>query len=522
MHATGKETLTPMGRELAGGGASPNGGPSWSRRGLLAGLAGAFGARAAAAQTPGGLRSARDDRRDELFYLVNHASFGYTPELYAQAEQLGYDAWLNRQLYPGLIPDVDMNQLLAGLPTLTMSHAELWEGYGPDGNLGQEQDVSATLVGARIMRAVQSNRQLFERIVDFWADHINVAHNDDLLRLARTVYDRRVIREHALGMFPDLLMASAKSASMLHYLNGNQNVAGAPNENYAREVMELHTLGVDGGYNENDIVELARCFTGWTSYPPDHPLAGEFRFDAAHHDFGAKTVMGQDIPAGGGVSDGEFMLEFLALHPSTAQYVSRELATFLLDYEPPQALVDAAAATFLSTGGNMREVVRTVLDKQWIDAVEPWEDPKLRRPMHLVCSILRTPGLVLTDPHGAAGQLDRLGQFPFRWPAPDGYPDDPNTWGAAVLPRWEFAFRVFGGVLDGVSASSGALFNALGQPTIENIVERAAELLAANNIDAGELIWVEDFLQSGAAGKDENAMRAVLGLVASLPSYQYL
>ncbi len=499
---------------------------AWNRRSLLTGLTGltgALGARAAAAQAPGGLGSARDDRRDAIFYLVNHASFGYTPQIYAEAEQLGYDAWLDRQLNPALIPDPEIDQLLASYPTLTMSHAELWEGYGPGGNIGDEQDVASVLIGVRIMRAVLSRRHLLERVVDFWADHVNVPHNDNLLKLARTVYDRRVIREHALGMFPDLLMASAKSASMLHYLNGRENVAGAPNENYAREVMELHTLGVDGGYNENDIVELARCFTGWDLYPPDHPLAGEFRFVPQHHDFGAKTVLGQNIPAGGGVSDGEFMLNYLALHPTTARYVSRELATYLLDYEPPQALVDAAAATFLSTGGDMREVVRTILDEQWIDEVDPWgAEPKLRRPMHFVCNVLRTPGLTLTDPQGVANHLERLGHFPFLWPAPDGYPDDAETWGSAVLPRWDFAFHAFGDALPGVSAPAAALYNALGQPTTENLVERAAELLAAGNLVAGELAEVEVFLRSGAAGKGELAMRAVLALVAALPSYQYL
>ena len=495
---------------------------SWNRRGLFTGLVGALSARAAAAQAPPGVGTARGNRRDEFYYIVNHATFGYTPQEYAMALQLGYDAWLDRQLSPAQIPDLELDQILAGFPTLNMSYAELLEGYGPNGNQGQTQDVSRALTYARIHRAIKSNRQLLERMVDFWADHVNVPHSDNPLRLLRTVYDRVVLREHALGFFPDLLMASAKSAGMLHYLNGMDNVAAAPNENYAREVMELHTLGVDGGYNENDIQELARCFTGWSTYPTDHPLFGEFLFRPQEHDFGSKTVMGQNIPAGGGVSDGEFMLNFLALHPNTAQYVSRELASFLLDYEPPQAMVDAAAATFLATGGHMREGVRVILDRQWIDAVDPWGSPKLRRPMHFVCNVLRTPGLAVVGVQGVAQALELLGHYPFRWPAPDGYPDDLETWGTGVLPRWELAFRAFGGSLPGVNAPAGALFNALGQPTPANLVERAAEMMAGRNLVAEELAEVEAFVQSGILGKGEALMRNVLALLATCPSYQYL
>ena len=496
---------------------------SWTRRGLLTGMTGAAASSAAKAQGPVPFSGAANRfRRDDLYYLVNRGSFGYTPELYAEGETRGYAGWLDWQLNPDAIADADVDMILAGFPTLTMSCAELFAGYGPNGTIGQNFDVQRALTLARLERAVKSSRQLYERVVDFWADHFNVPHNENALRLFRTVYDREVIREHALGYFPDILMASAKSAAMLMYLNGNENVASAPNENYAREVMELHTLGVDGGYNENDIQELARCFTGWTFYPQNMSIFGEFRFDSANHDYGSKVVLGQTIPSGGDVSDGEFMLNYLALHPTTAEYVSRELAVFLLDYDPPQALVDEAKAVFLATGGHMKEVVRVIMDEKWIPMVDPWNTPKLSRPMHFVCSVLRTPGLTVSTMNGVTEALEVLGHYPFQWSSPDGFPDDLDTWGSTVLPRWEFAFLVFNGSMPGVLASPGALFNALGGPNPVDLVERIADHLAGGHIDPDELRFVDDFVQSGVSGSGVTLMRNALALVACCPSYQYL
>jgi hypothetical protein len=495
----------------------------WTRRGLLTGFAGAVGSSAAVAQGPlppqGAVSRAR---RDDLYYLVNRGSFGYTPELYAEAQVRGYDGWLDWQLNPDQIADMDMDGILAGYTTLNMSRFELFHGYGPNGNLGQNFEVSRNLVEARLQRAVKSNRQLHERMVDFWADHLNVPHGQGGQRLFRTVYDRLVIREHALGSFPEMLMASAKSACMLIYLNGVDNEVGAPNENYAREVMELHTLGVNGGYNENDIQELARCFTGWTIWDNSSANLGEFRFKPWLHDNGSKVVLGQTVPAGGGVTDGEFMLNYLALHPSTAEYISRELATYLLDHNPPQALVDEAKAMYLATAGDMKEVVRVILGQNWISSVDPWSTPKLRRPMHFVSNVLRTPGVTMLNPDGATTALEVMGQYPFAWPAPDGYPNDLDTWGTGVLPRWEFAFRVFMGTMPGVMAPTGELFQALGGPGISDLTERAAELLAGGNLDRAELSDVDAFVQSGVAMTGEATMRNTLALVASCPSYQYI
>jgi len=494
-----------------------------ARRALFTAMAGIFASSQAKGQVQVGPQTPVDRvRRDNLYYLVNRASFGFTPALYSEAVQRGYEGWLDWQLNPENISDTEAEQALSAFPSVSLSAAQLYAAYGPGGAAGDPQDVVRDLRGARVVRAVRSERQLFERVVEFWGDHLNVPPADGPLQFFRTVYDSEVIRQHALGYFPDLLMASAKSAAMLIYLNGNENVAGAPNENYAREVMELHTLGVDGGYNENDIYELARCFTGWTLYPPTSSQIGDFYFNPSLHDNGSKVVMGQPIPTGGGLGDGEDMLLFLASHPSTAAYVTKKLATHLLDYDPPQALLDEAASVFLATGGHIKEVVRVILSGRWIDVVDPWNTPKISRPLHFVSSLLRTPGVELTSPIGVLNSLFVMGHLPFGWEAPDGYPDSADAWGTSVLPRWDFAYRVFGGLVPGVSASAGALYAALGSPGLSNLTERASWLLANRNLKPSEVQLVEDFVQSGVASGGEELLRSTLALIASCPSYQYL
>jgi len=166
--------------------------------------------------------------------------------------------------------------------------------------------------------------------------------------------------------------------------------------------------------------------------------------------------------------------------------------------------------------------VRSILDEKWIPTVDPWNTPKLSRPMHFVCSVLRTPGLAMVSLNGVTASLSILGHTPFDWTAPDGYPDDVDAWGSAVLPRWDFAFRVFYGSMPGVLAPPGALFGALGNPTSDELVGRIGELLAGGNLAPSELRVVDEFIQSGVAGAGVDAMRNALALVACCPSYQYL
>ncbi len=241
---------------------------------------------------------------------------------------------------------------------------------------GPQQVVARDLMESKLMRAVYSNRQLDEVLADFWFNHFNVYLDKGADHYLITAYERDAIRPHVLGKFRDLLEATAKSPAMLFYLDnwqsvgpntpqarraGNQPRRGL-NENYGRELMELHTLGVEGGYTQKDVTEVARCFTGWTIEQPQR--GGKFFFNPRMHDNGEKTVLGVTIPAGGGIEDGEKVLDILAHHPSTAHFISKKLAMRFVADEPPASLVDRMSQTFLKSDGDLREVMRTMLNSK--------------------------------------------------------------------------------------------------------------------------------------------------------------
>src|ERR1044072_3041550 len=316
--------------------------------------------------------------------------------------------------------------------------------YFRENNLRPPQFLTGELQMSRILRAAYSERQLAEVMVDCWTNHFNLCANKGADRWLLTSYDRDTIRPHTLGRFYDLLKATAESAAMLFYLDNFQSVSPNAsqqrplqqmldrnpramtnnpqnqrpqqqqqrrgiNENYARELMELHTLGVDGGYTQKDVQEVARCFTGWTIRAPRgagiaaadgmngrrlemlRQYAGTFRFNQAVHDDGEKIVLGQKIPAGGGVKDGLKVLEILAHHPATAKFVATKLVRHFVSDEPPAALVDRAAQTFLKTDGDIREVLKTIFFSPEFNSSDAYR-AKIKRPFELAISAARTVG----------------------------------------------------------------------------------------------------------------------------------
>jgi uncharacterized protein (DUF1800 family) len=367
-----------------------------------------------------------------------------------------------------------------------------------------------------VLRAVRSKRQLFERMVEFWSDHFSIDHRNDQCMVLKTQDDRDVIRAHALGKFPDLLAASAHSAAMLFNLDNHTNKSGAPNENYARELLELHTLGV-GNYTEQDIKELARCLTGWTLRPRSHAEYGAFHFEAAWHDTGAKSVLGTAIPAGGGTSDGETVLALLGSHPKTARFIGRKLARYLLVYEPSQALVDAVAAEYLATGGDVKAMIRVVLAPATIAAAHTELHPKLRRPHHFVCSLLRATDASVTQYAKIVQELAKLGHAPFAWLTPDGYPDSLEAWGSALLPRWSFAERLFDGSIAGASVDVAGL---LGNVAPAAIAARIDAVLTGGALDPTDVQVVQSYVSAFTPATDARR-REAFALAASSPSYQY-
>ena len=355
-----------------------------------------------------------------------------------------------------------------------------------------ERQALTELMQAKILRAAYSDRQLEEVMVDFWFNHFNVFSGKGQVRVYINEYERDAIRPHVLGTFRELLQATAESPAMLFYLDNWQSSApeGAPtaaarqpngrmnprnpnrmpgrpgttnrpgqiprqrtladlppgaqnrraglNENYARELMELHTLGVEGGYTQKDVQEVARAFTGWTIANPRQ--GGGFRFEPRMHDDGEKIVLGHKIKPGGGKKDGDHVLDLLATHPSTAQFVATKLARRFVADDPPKALVDRAARRFRDTGGNIREVVRTIVTSPEFFAPDAYR-AKIKTPFEFVVSAVRATGTDMSNAMPLVMAVRNLGMPLYGCQPPTGYSDKAEAWvnSGALLNRMNFA-----------------------------------------------------------------------------------
>ena len=328
------------------------------------------------------------------------------------------------------------------------------------------QVVVGELQQAKLLRAVYSERQLQEVMTDFWFNHFNVFVYKDADQYLTTSFERDAIRSHALGKFRDLLLAVAHSPAMLFYLDNWTSVgpespsakalARGPannatlglNENYARELLELHTLGVDGGYTQNDVIEVAKVFTGWTIQQPQ--LAGEFLFDAKRHEPGPKTVLGRTINEAG-EQEGIRVLDFLARSPATAKFISTKLARRFVSDDPPPALVARMAQVYLASDGDIREVVRAMVHSRefWSRAVFR---AKIKTPLEFVASAIRATGSDLNNAGALQGVLARMGEPLYQCQTPNGYPTTANLWlnSDALIARFNFAVSLTSGKVPGV------------------------------------------------------------------------
>jgi uncharacterized protein (DUF1800 family) len=302
-------------------------------------------------------------------------------------------------------------------------------------------------------------------MVDFWSDHFNIDPSKGDSRWLKPIDDRRVIRAHAMGKFAELVRASALSPAMLWYLDGRENKKTSegerPNENYARELLELHTLGVHGGYSQNDVMEVARCLTGWTvrGRRGARHAVGKVEFDASSHDDGEKRVLGVTIPAGLGRGDLDRVIEVVTQHPSTARYIAQKLCRRFIADEAPAEAVESVARVFSETGGDIRETVAAVCAH---DAFWSHRGDKIKRPFHFVMSALRATGARTDAGRAVQDYLLRMGHAPFQYPTPDGYPEEPEPWMATLLWRWRFAAELASNRLKGTTVDLTRLRDSAG------------------------------------------------------------
>ncbi len=456
---------------------------------------------------------------DYELFLAHHATQGFSTSELARIRGMGGEAWLHEQLHPELIDDSACDAQLAGLPSIHMTGGQLFLSYVVQ--QGGDNAVARELRGALITRAVHSKRQLFERLVEFIDDLLHVPQMNGALNVLRTLYDR-AIRNGALGRYEDLLLASGKGAAMLTYLNNIENVLGAPNENYAREAMELHSLGVGVIYTEADVREAARAFTGWSVADLGQQM-GTFRFQADLHDDSAKFLpgLGLTIPAGGGVTDGEVVLRTLAQRPETIARLARRLLSWFVTYEPPQSAVDRVVARWNATGGELREVLGEVLSRTTVSLCAPWSLPKLKRPFQVVIGLLRQTQA--SDPsneyRGVVRSLAALGQRPFSWLPPNGYPDTEGAWGTTVLPRWQFADDLVRNQIQALQLSSARVLELYGNVGRANVGARLNELLAGGRLAAEDVGHVQAYVDATPLF-DMQVFSDALALAASCPSYQ--
>ncbi len=449
--------------------------------------------------------------KEQDFLALQRLTFGPRVEERARFSEIGLQACIEEQLAFESINDLDSELQLASFKTLKMDaneleaiSNELFENYN-------REKVPNELRQATLLRQLYSKRQLYEVMVEFWNDHFNIYAEKGNCFYLKTVDDREVIRKHALGSFRDLVWASAHSPAMMIYLDNQANEKSAPNENYARELMELHTLGVNGGYTQQDVMELARCLTGWNV--KEHFWLGDFVFKEDLHDTGTKNVLGLTIP-NAGIKEAEQVLEMLVTHPSTAHFISTKLARRFIADEPPQEIIEKAAQTFIQTKGDIKSVLRVIL----LEGL-PRAQPKYKRPANFILSALRMLN-VETDSVAIHDHLLRMGQSYFNWPTPDGYPDRSIAWQGNLMPRWQFAFELIRNEIKGTKTGFKSLMDVSLSDDLPGDVDAVTALLLGAPlapITRDELIAS---IRSAGATAEETLQIVTAGLLAS-PAFQW-
>ncbi|MBA5607945.1 DUF1800 domain-containing protein [Duganella sp. FT3S] len=450
-------------------------------------------------------------------HVLNRLAYGPRPGDIERVTQMGVQRYIDSQLHPESIPmPATLTARLDALETARqpagrtlaqlLAVREMAKDEGEEGKAKRRAvvvNMTEQTAEARLARAVDSPRQLEEVMVDFWFNHFNVFEGKGLDRALVASYERDAIRPYALGSFRDLLGATAHHPAMLFYLDNWLSTAdgfvprGRPNariktaglnENYARELMELHTLGVDGGYTQRDVRALARMLTGWTFNPRALALRNEgFIFDARRHDKGDKQWLGHTVH-GGGQDEGEYALDVLAMHPATAHHLSYELAQYFVQDAPPPALVDRMARSYLASKGDIRTVLATLFASPEFLAPEA-QGAKFKTPYQFVVSAARAGSAPLAEIKPVLGALNRLGMPLYGCQTPDGYKNTEAAWlNPDALSRRIGIATAMGRALD-----AGALQATLGGTVSART--RAAVAASPEPLRAAMLLGGPDFMQ---------------------------
>lgn len=545
--------------------------------------------------------------RRSILHALNRLGYGPRPGDVERVGKLGLEAYIERQLRPQGIEDSEVEARLATLSTPGMTPVELLVAYPPPSfvkalgrrlvrGMGMDPDAVADLfperdrkgkkrpvvelIQAKLIRAVYSERQLEQVLVDFWFNHFNVFIGKGADRWLTASYENEAIRPHALGSFRELLGAVARHPAMLFYLDNwtstapgvdfgwremepyadraireqglppggvatlalrergmdtgtfeqaierrQRNAGRSPrrppryadpdeaprrglNENYARELLELHTLGVDGGYTQQDVVEVARCFTGWTLLPL---RAGQgFVYVDPLHDRGKKFVLGKTIK-GKGLAEGEAVLDLLAAHPATARFVSEKLARRFVSDDPPASLVDRMAASFLDSRGDIPTVLRTLFQSAEFWAPE-YRSAKIKTPLEFVASALRATEADLGERPGPLHALRQMGQAPYGAQPPTGYEDTAEAWVStgALLDRMKFALGLAADRVPGVIATPRPVAPPTESPEGQ-VAEAGRRLLGREPSKATIDAIVEQFEDPDESSRDSFVLRSAEG-----------
>ena len=455
-------------------------------------------------------------------HLLRRIGHGPRPGDIRQVLAQGIERYVEEQI--DALPDPELETRLRRLTTLDYSIAQVLAAYNANNQaIGPILD---EFYLARLIRAVHGRNQLQEVLTDFWFNHFNVFIGDGFDRYSTPAYERDAIRPHVLGRFRELLGATAAHPAMLFYLDNYLSTVSRVdprtgrlltglNENYGRELMELHTVGVDAGYTQEHVFDAARCFTGWTI----DQRQGVFIYRQQNHDTGAKSVFGLNVPAGGGREDGEKLLDYLAEHPSTARFVSRKLLQRFVADDPPQRLVDRTAATFESTGGDIAAVIRTILGSAefWAEA---FGAGKPRTPIEFVAGALRAVDAQVNTGRALTATLGAMGMPLFACLPPTGYSNRGADWlnPSSHLNRMNFALDLSSNAVNGVAVDLRALPGRLGAEP--NNPRALADALSREIFGGGLSAQTRDAAARVSSAGPVPVLNRVLGLVLAGPEMQ--